>query len=177
MYSIYRPDDKNKDKTPGLLRVIFLSAGLIAGFLLMRIFFTSYKVTGISMEPSYKAGDFIILFRLFKTDINTPVLVKSPVEKDRYYFLRIAAKGGDTVQMINKQLYVNGNLYQPGSKITSDDIRIFPGTFTPRDNSEKIIIPQKHVFLLGDNIDRSYDSRYFGPVAEKNITGKVLLNF
>ncbi len=42
-------------------------------------------------------------------------------------------------------------------------------------NKGRYVIPPKHYFVLGDNIERSTDSRYFGLVAEANIIGKALI--
>ena len=85
---------------------------------------------------------------------------------------RVLGLPGDTVQMIDKELYINGELHQGGYEQYLDR-RIIPG----RDNFGPITVPKGKYFVLGDNRDYSADSRYWGYLDEADITGTPLFIF
>ncbi|MEO0075551.1 MAG: signal peptidase I [candidate division WOR-3 bacterium] len=114
----------------------------------------------------------------------------------RNFVKRCIAVAGDTVQIINKKVYVNGKLlYEP--YIQHIDRRIFPPVSYPpndyqaewesgrflerpdnyyfRDNFGPVVVPPGTVFGLGDNRDNSSDGRFFGPIPLKYVKGKPMV--
>jgi signal peptidase I len=106
------------------------------------------------------------------------VVFKYPDEPDRDFIKRVIGLPGETVELRNKKIYINGKpldepyvhfLTPPPSEfqeVTSSDLR---ETYPPA------TVPQDAYFVMGDNRDNSQDSRYWGFLPRGNIKGKALL--
>lgn len=134
--------------------------------------FSLYKVYGTSMENTIHSDD-ILLVSLTSYDNTIPsyndiVNIKYKDEtQEKFIVKRIIGVPGDTIEIINNKVFLNGILLDESySKNLSDSYF-----------NIKITIPKDKYFVLGDNRDVSYDSRYFGLVDKSSIQGKVLLKF
>lgn len=101
--------------------------------------------------------------------------------KDTFFFTyyerknvvkRVIGLPGDTVQLINKRVYINGEPHHGGYEQYLDR-RIIPG----RDNFGPVEVPEGKYFVLGDNRDYSADSRHWGFLDRGDITGTPLFIF
>ena len=168
---------KKKEKPPLTFRLIGATAGLIIGAITIKILFSIYIVKGDSMKPDFPEGKFVLLLKIAPAKRDKAVLVKSGLQRGYYYFGRIAAVAGDSIEINNKEIIVNGENYNTKRLLRNDDPRILPEILTNRDNLQKMFVPEGHVFIIGDNLDRSFDSRDFGPVKAGNVVGRVILSF
>jgi signal peptidase I len=83
---------------------------------------------------------------------------------------------GDVIESKNKVIYVNGKAVdEPYTQHTDTTLR--PGGIEPRDNFGPHIVPKEKYFMMGDNRDQSYDSRYWGYVDMKDIRGEALIMY
>lgn len=83
---------------------------------------------------------------------------------------RVIAVGGDTVEIRNKKLYVNGEqVADPHAKFYDSHEQLDP----PRDNYGPVTVPEGKLFCMGDNRDRSNDSRYWGFADVEDVKGKA----
>ncbi|HDS02829.1 MAG TPA: signal peptidase I [Firmicutes bacterium] len=87
---------------------------------------------------------------------------------------RCVAQEGQTVEVRDKQLYIDGVL-QEELYVKHSDARVFPKEYIPRDNFGPVTVPEGYYFMMGDNRDDSHDSRFFGPVPRKKVIGTPLL--
>ena len=145
---------------------------------------------GSCMEPTIKNNDKIIINKLAyaweEPEIGDIVVFAVPENTRTVPGVmsgkRVVAIGGETVQVKDGQIYVNGKkrkfkvpkYFGEGSKQTSQiegekmhDLYLNFGV------AEPYLVPEDDYFLLGDNIENSVDSRCFGAVHKEDIVGKV----
>jgi signal peptidase I len=135
--------------------------------------FESYRVSAISMYPTLHSQEMILVdTEAYKT---TPpkrgdvIVFHPPDNPDTLFVKRVIAVSGDTIS-VNK----SGIVYLNRSRI--QEPYIFANALQADDSTNKIkdlSIPEKNLFVLGDNRNNSRDSRYFGTVALQKIIGKV----
>ena len=175
---MYIGEKNDKIETPLVFKLGFIFAGFLAAFLVLRIFFTPWIVQDSSMEPNFKKGQFVIVFKHFgAAKKGKVVLAHSPSGSDTVTLKRVAAVEGEKVEFIDKTILINGVKTALPWKTLSSDIRLLPEPFSRRDTMPETKIGKDQVFLLGDNLDFSFDSREFGPAAEDDLVGFVLLSF
>ena len=94
---------------------------------------------------------------------------------------RLIGLPGDTIQVVNKQLFVNGKKVEDSAYVVHKD----PKTFLNRpymseqqrlrDNFGPVTVPEASYFCMGDNRDMSYDSRFWGTVPAHYLKGRAFL--
>lgn len=166
-----------------------LTALLLA--LLIRTFIIqAFKIPSGSMIPTLLIGDHILVnkfiygtkipfsdkhFLVFKKPEKGDIIVfRYPEDPKRDFIKRVIATGGDVVESREKVVYVNGEaLKEPYVQYVDKNVR--PGGNDPRDNFGPLTVHKNSVFVMGDNRDQSYDSRYWGFVNVKDIKGEALI--
>ncbi len=156
----------------------------VALALFVRTFFIqAFRIPSESMEDTLLVGDFLFANKLIYgpklpfvdwrlPSIRDPkpgdiIIFKYPVDPKVDYIKRCVAVEGQTVELVDNKLYVDGVLqdeeftkYVFGSR---PDRRFGPFT-----------VPEGHIFMMGDNRDNSADSRAWGPVDKKLVSGKAM---
>jgi signal peptidase I len=155
----------------------------------------AFKIPSGSMIPTLLIGDHILvnkfllgnpvdvpftnihLFRmpgLRKPQRGDIIVFKYPEDPTRDFIKRVVGIEGDTVESKDKMVYVNGRkLVEPYTQHVSGDIK--PAGMDRRDNFGPVTVPKESVFVMGDNRDQSYDSRYWGFVPDSEIKGKAIV--
>ena len=149
--------------------VVFLA------FVLMFFFGTKTSVIGDSMMPALYNGQQILIDK-FIYKLSSPkrgdVIVFQPNgnENTHYYEKRIIGLPGETIQIIDGYVYVNG------SKLDEDDT--YDLIEDPGIAKDELILQPYEYFVLGDNRNSSEDSRSgnLGPVKKEYIIGKAWLH-
>ena len=136
----------------------------------------AYKVPSVSMMPTLLKGDYFYadmsinsLDDIRRGDI---IVYSFPKNTELDNVNRVIGLPGDTIEIRDKVLYINGKLKNE-HYVMHNDFRIYPAEMLPRDNAGPLNIPDGHLFVLGDNRDASNDSRYWGFVSADNIKGKA----
>ncbi|PIX16860.1 signal peptidase I [Candidatus Desantisbacteria bacterium CG_4_8_14_3_um_filter_40_12] len=163
---------------------------LILALLIRTFVVQAFKIPSESMVPTLQIGDHLFVCKfsyglkipfIDKTILkwNSPkrgdvIVFRYPEDPKRDFIKRTIGLYGETFQVINKEIYINGTHLIEPYKIHND---FYPSAtqFSPRDNWErsKIILPNR-VFVMGDNRDSSLDSRFWGQLDINMIKGKAL---
>ncbi len=174
-----------------VLEIVFIIVVLRWGVL------EAYQVPTGSMVDTILPGDFLLVekvtYKFSPPEHGDVIVFKYPLDERVKYVKRCVALGGDTVEIKDKVLYVNGqespckpaqltdaNVYAGAENLPKDielvskhwRERAFARSGWVRDNFGPVIVPEGNVMAMGDNRDNSYDSRYWGPVPLENITGR-----
>lgn len=146
--------------------LIKIGAGFLLILLLMTYIFGISRLDGTSMEPSVKDGDLVVFYRLDK-EFSTLDLAAVEFEEE-VYVLRVVAKNGDTVDINENGVFVNGALQFENYTYGSQTSRYVDGPEFP------IKLKEDELFLLADNREGATDSRLFGAVRREDTLGKVM---
>jgi signal peptidase I len=167
--------------------------------LIIRTFIVqAFKIPSGSMEDTLLIGDHLLVSK-FSYGIPLPftddrflelqlpergdvIVFEFPEDRDKSYFdrrdfiKRVIGTPGDTIEVRNKKVYVNGELYTIPQEVHKEPSLVGP-QYGPRDNMGPVTVPPGHYFVMGDNRDRSYDSRFWGFVPMGNIKGKAFIKY
>ena len=143
----------------------YFVAVFIVLFLVFRFLIGISYVSGNSMYPTLENGEAVVYNRLAK-NYEKGDIVSIRMPSGNYYIKRIAAVEGDTVDIIDDVLYINGEADETYGTTPKQTGVVYPLT-----------IGEGMVFALGDNRPDSVDSRTFGELAETQIRGKILFHF
>ena len=150
----------------------------------------AFKIPSGSMKETLKIGDHILVNK-FIYGIKLPfiqttlipitnpkrgdiVVFKFPEDPSKDFIKRVIGVAGDVIEIRNKKVYVNHKLLKHDPGIHTDSY-IFPANVQPRDNFGPVVVPPHSLFVMGDNRDQSYDSRFWGFVNLKAVLGKALI--
>ncbi len=157
-----------------MYKIVMLSAGLLLGLIISRLFFFIMKVDTESMAPNLKTGDRILVSRFASAGKGDIVAVESPADEGRLVLSRIIASEFETVEIRNRVVFINDTAANFKWNTLKEGNSIYPMKFTYRDNMPPVKLGKDEYFLLGDNFDSSYDSRTIGAVPEKLIEGRII---
>jgi len=118
------------------------------------------------------AGTTVIPWKSPKRD--DIVVFKYPKDRATDYIKRVVGVAGDTIEIKNKQLFINGEANE-NPYIQFTDKNIMKASAGPRDNMGPVKVPEGSLFVMGDNRDNSYDSRFWGFVPLKDVLGKAFI--
>jgi signal peptidase I len=168
---------------------VILVAVLLALFI--RAFVVqAFKIPSGSMKQTLQIGDHIFVNKFIygikipfinKTliPVKTPkrgdiVVFEFPEDPDKDFIKRVVGEPGDVVHIIDKKVYVNGKIVDDAHSIYLDP-HILPSRAQSRDNFGPVAVPPDSLFVMGDNRDQSYDSRFWGFVNLKAVKGKAFI--
>ncbi len=146
----------------------------------------AFRIPSGSMKNTLLVGDFLFVNKFIYgpkvplTDYRLPglrdpepgdiIVFSAPIGDEKDFIKRCVAVGGQTFEIRDKQVYVDGVKLEEPYVIHTDGRDIGH----PRDEFGPITVPPGHLFMLGDNRDDSHDSRYWGPLSMDRVKGKAM---
>lgn len=181
----------DKPKKSALRENIEAIAVAIVLALFIRTFIVqAFKIPSGSMKETLQIGDHILVNKFIYgvklpftqttlIPIKNPkrediVVFRFPEDPDKDFIKRVIGTEGDEIEIRDKQLYVNRQLFKGNYAVYSDS-HIIPKGMQPRDNFGPVTVPENSIFVMGDNRDHSYDSRFWGFVTLDAVKGKAFI--
>ena len=185
-----RPESKSKSKLREYTEAVLWSFVI---FLFIRTCVVQpFKIPSESMVNTLIIGDclfvnkFIYGIKVPFTNLRLPqirnpqrgdvVVFRFPLDRSKDFIKRLVGVPGDKIEIRDKQVYVNGVLYQNPHELHTD-AQILPRGVAERDNFGPIQVPTNSYFVMGDNRDNSYDSRFWGFVPSEDIVGLAFIKY
>jgi signal peptidase I len=150
----------------------------------------AFKIPSGSMIPTLQIGDHILVNKLAygirvplyghylvdfgKVQRGDVIVFIFPEDRSKDFIKRVVAVAGDTVEIRGKKISINGKqVDDPHAHFEGDDPQnVLPAS---RDDFGPTRVPENQLFVMGDNRDRSYDSRFWGFVNLDDVRGKAFL--
>ena len=152
----------------------------------------AFKIPSGSMEPTLLIGDHILVnkfiygigipfidkkfFQFKKPERGDVVVFEYPQDPSKDFIKRVIGVEGDKLHIKEKKIYINDKPFEDEHGIYSDDdILKESSAGGNRDNLGPVTVPPNSIFVMGDNRDKSYDSRFWGFVDNNKIKGNAFL--
>lgn len=187
-----------KARTKSILRE-YLEALLLAIVLTLVIrglVVQAFRIPTGSMEDTLLVGDFLFVNKMvYGSEIDIGfggnrlvyyrfpaireprpgdiIVFRYPDDPARDFIKRCVAVGGQTVEIRDKVLYVDGRAREE-PYVVHKDPRVIPRETNGRDNFGPYVVPQGHLFMMGDNRDNSHDSRFWGSLPRNLVKGQAM---
>ena len=161
-------------------------------FFVMTFVVQASQIPTPSMENTILVGDFVLINKIAYAQpffaLERFILPCKPIEKqdivvfrsleepEKDIVKRVIAVAGDKIEIKGKQVYVNDTPQSEDYKVHQDSRVLDKDTYYPqdyvRDNFGPVVLPPGHCFVMGDNRDNSYDSRWWGELPNDRIKGR-----
>ena len=178
---------KHKSTVREYIEAILIA--LVLALFIRTFIVQAFKIPSGSMQDTLLIGDHILVNK-FIYGVKNPfngntwipfkkpgrrdiVVFKYPVNPSQDYIKRVVGVEGDSIEIKNKKVYVNGEPQDEGYIVLGHEI--LPANVQPRDNMAPITVPANSLFVMGDNRDNSYDSRFWKFVDLKAVKGKAFI--
>jgi signal peptidase I len=187
---IHKSIDKLKKKSAFREYAEAAAIAIILALFIRTFVIQAFKIPSGSMEPTLLVGDHILVNK-FIYGVKIPLIHNTlipitepqrddvivfiyPLDKSKDFIKRVVGLPGDTLEIIDRRIYINAKLYQDmhgfyadrGNSLASSRVKNHFGPVT---------VPEDNVFVMGDNRNHSYDSRFWGFVPIGSIKGKAFI--
>jgi signal peptidase I len=163
---------------------------LILALVIKTFFIQAFKIPSGSMIPTLLKGDQILVnkfiygtriplsdvkvLRLREPRRGDIVVFEYPEDRGVHYIKRLIGLPGDSIEIVNKAVFVNGKKYDM-PQAQYEDPETLPSAISVRDNYGPVVVPPHSYFMMGDNRDNSRDSRFWGFVDNAELVGNAVI--
>jgi signal peptidase I len=190
------PKERDSRPTRSSLRLNFeaVCQAVILALFVRTFVAEAYKIPTTSMVPTLLVGDHLVVNKLVYRPTLSPVekslsptrsirrgdiiVFRSPIEPETNVVKRVIGLPNERLRIEQKKVFINDEvLDEPYAHFQAPDKGDDPNAFYEMrgDNFSEITIPADHYFMMGDNRDNSYDSRYWGPLPGDLVRGRALM--
>ncbi len=196
--AINKPNTKKKTKSVFREYAEAIFIALLLALFIRTFILQAFKIPSGSMEKTLLIGDHILVSK-FAYGIHIPneipfldiklfddiilsqevpkrgeiIVFKYPKNESRDFIKRVIGVPGDILEVRRQKVYINNQLYEEEhvwhTEMPQND------RFVPRDDFGPVIVPPKHLFMMGDNRENSQDSRFWGFLNIDKVKGKALV--
>lgn len=183
--------DLNKKKSSLRENIEAIALAVILALFIRTFVVQAFKIPSGSMEKTLLIGDHILVNK-FIYGVKIPIIQKTiipikdpqrediivfkyPVDPEKDFIKRVIGVPGDIIEIRDKQVFVNGKAFGKKNYENYNDPNELPAESSHRDNYGPITVPPDSLFVMGDNRDNSYDSRFWGFVPLESVKGKAFL--
>lgn len=167
-----------------------LTVALLLALFIRSFIVQAFKIPSASMLPTLQVGDHVLINKL-RYGLRVPVVgawlaqydapqpgdvivFVYPADSTKDFIKRVIAVEGEVLEIRNKRVLIDGQPRDVPYAYFADGLDGVQA-HGPRDNYGPVTVPLGHVFVLGDNRDRSYDSRFWGFVDADAVKGKAMI--
>lgn len=178
-YKKKRSTQKQASKEPQSWLINGLLVVILAGLLFFLFAFQKHTVDGVSMDPTLKDGDRIIIQKTRELQRYNLITFEPKGQPEKSFVKRVIGLPGDAIQVVENTLYLNGDRpFTIGSEELPDGtLKVSIASEVQYALSGLTEIPEDHYFVLGDNRAQSNDSRSFGLISTNQIEGIVVFRY
>ena len=169
-----------------------LGWALILALVIRTFVIQTFEIPSGSMVNTLEVGDYLVANK-FLYGIRLPwsgervlpvrepkrgdvVIFRFPEDRSQDFIKRLIGLPGDEVMVRNKQVFINGSPFTDPHEIHMDK-RALSASESPRDEFGPVRVPEGSYFMMGDNRDNSYDSRFWGFVGMEDIIGLAVVKY
>jgi signal peptidase I len=172
------PEIARKDRASRIWRNLFIALREVIETIILTlvIFFfiqlvvRNFRVVGSSMEPTLHDTQHLLVdklsYRLHPPERGDIVVFHFPQDPSRDYIKRVIGLEGETVEIRDGKVYING-------KLLKEPYQLNPGSYS----SKAVVVPPEALFVLGDNRNNSSDSHSWGTLPQDQIVGKAWFSY
>jgi signal peptidase I len=169
-----------------------IAIAIILALIIRTFVVQAFKIPSGSMEDTLAIGDHILvnkfiygskipftdsrLLRIRDPKRGDVIVFEYPEDPSKDFIKRVIGTPGDVIEVKNKRVFVNGEPYVNPHEVHKEN-EIFSREQQPRDNFGPVKVPENSFFVMGDNRDRSYDSRFWGFVKNSKIKGLAFIKY
>ncbi|HLQ66764.1 MAG TPA: signal peptidase I [Candidatus Limnocylindrales bacterium] len=192
--SVARARERTKSTIREYLEAIVLA--VLLTIVIRGLVVQAFRIPTGSMEDTLLVGDFLFVNKMvYGSEIDIGIggerffyyrfpairepkpgdviVFRYPEDPSRDFIKRCVAGAGQQVEIRDKVLYVDGKA-KDEPYVVHKDPQILPRERSARDNFGPYVVPQGHLFMMGDNRDNSHDSRFWGPLPRDLVKGKAM---
>lgn len=184
------PEVSKKGKSRFRENVEAILLAIVLALFIRTFVVQAFKIPSGSMKQTLLIGDHILVSK-FIYGIKIPftqttlipirdpqrsdiVVFKFPEDPAKDFIKRVVGVADDVIEIKDKQVFINGKKENHPYGVHTDPYTI-PVGIQPRDNFGPITVPPNSLFVMGDNRDHSYDSRFWGFVDLEKVKGKAFI--
>ena len=196
--AINKPNTKKKAKSVFREYAEAIFIALLLALFIRTFIIQAFKIPSGSMEKTLLIGDHILVskfaygthipneipflnIKLFDDIILSQevpkrgeiIVFKYPKNESRDFIKRVVGIPGDILEVRRQKVYVNNQLYEEEHVWHTETPQ--NDRFVPRDDFGPVVVPPKHLFMMGDNRENSQDSRFWGFLNINKVKGKALM--